>query len=101
MLYFEKLAEEKYSIIESNIKRMFKNIENIEIEYKYCGTFASTQDNLGVIGKNPDNDRLWYNLGYGANGILFAILGIMMLSELYEGKECKYPELFKVDRFDN
>lgn len=100
-IFNEKLAEEKYSILESNIKRMFKNIENIEIEYKYCRTFASTQDNLGFIGKDPDNDRLWYNLEYGADGILFAILGGMMLSELYEGKESKYLELFKVDRFDN
>ena len=26
---------------------MFKDIKDIEIEYKYCGAFASTKDNLG------------------------------------------------------
>ena len=30
---------------------MFKNIKDIEVDYKYCGTFASTLDNLGFIGE--------------------------------------------------
>ena len=40
-------------------------------------------------------------MGYGANGILFAILGGMMLSKLYHGEKDKDMRLFKVDRFDN
>ena len=72
----------------------------MEVEYKYCGAFASTQDNLGFLGKDPNNDKLWYCLGYGANGILFSILGGMMLSDLYKGKYDKDLDLFKVDRFD-
>ena len=97
----EKTAEEKYSILEAMIKNMFPKISNVAIEYKYCGTFASTADNLGFIGKDPDNPKLWYNLGYGANGILFAVLGGMMLSQLYLGKVDETLELFRIDRFDN
>lgn len=100
-IYNEKLAEEKYSIIESNIKNMFNKVKDINIEYKYCGAFTSTQDNLGFIGKDPDNKKLWYNLGYGANGILFAILGGLMLSKLYVGESPEDLELFRIDRFDN
>jgi glycine/D-amino acid oxidase-like deaminating enzyme len=74
---------------------------NIEIEYRYCGAFASTQDNLGFLGKDPSNEKLWYCLGYGANGILFAILGGMMLSKLYLGEEVQDLKLFDVGRFDN
>lgn len=95
----EKLSKEKYEIIENNIRRMFSNISDIEFEYEYCGAFSSTQDNLGFIGKDPKNPRLWFDLGYGANGILFAILGGMMLSELYKGIEDENLKLFKVDRF--
>ena len=80
---------------------MFKNIKDIEVDYKYCGTFASTLDNLGFIGEDTKHNNLWYNLGYGANGILFAILGGMMLSKLYHGEKDKDMRLFKVDRFDN
>ncbi|AIY81438.1 FAD dependent oxidoreductase family protein [Clostridium botulinum 202F] len=80
---------------------MFPNIKNIDIEYKYCGAFTSTQDNLGFIGKDPKNKKLWFNLGYGANGILFAILGGIMLNKLYLGEIDENLKLFRVDRFDN
>lgn len=95
----EKVSKEKYEIIESNIKRMFHHIPDIEFEYEYCGAFTSTQDNLGFIGKDPKNSRLWFDLGYGANGILFAVLGGMMLSKLYKGIEDENLRLFRIGRF--
>lgn len=100
-IFNEKVAEEKYKILEQKLKFMFPNIKDIEIDYKYCGAFESTQDNLGFIGEDKNHKNLWYCLGYGANGILFAILGGMMLSKLYKGEEDKDMNLFKVDRFDN
>ncbi|WP_394903365.1 NAD(P)/FAD-dependent oxidoreductase [Clostridium butyricum] len=100
-IFNEKLANEKYDLLESKLKSMFKDIKNIEIEFKYCGAFASTPDNLGFVGPDKKHNNLWYLLGYGANGILFAILGAIMLSQLYSGKENKDMKLFKVDRFDN
>jgi len=100
-IFNEKAAKDKYAILEQRLKAMFKNIKDIEVEYKYCGAFASTKDNLGFLGPDPDNNKLWFCLGYGANGILFAILGGMMLSDLYLGIENEDLRLFKVDRFDN
>ena len=100
-IFDENLANKKYDILENRLKSMFSNIKDIEIDYKYCGTFASTLDNLGFIGEDTKHNNLWYNLGYGANGILFAILGGMMLSKLYHGEIDKDMKLFKVDRFDN
>lgn len=96
----EKVAKEKYIILKQKIQSMFPKIEHIETEYEYCGAFISTQDNLGFIGPDPKQQNLWYCLGYGANGILFAILGAMMLKELYQRKEDHDMMLFKVDRFD-
>lgn len=95
-----KIAMEKYDILEQRVKNMFNKIDGIEIEYKYCGTFDSTKDNLGFIGKDPKNDKLWYGLGYGANGILFAILGGMMLPKLYRGEVSDYLKYFNICRFD-
>ncbi|KFX54185.1 FAD-binding oxidoreductase [Clostridium botulinum] len=100
-IYNKKQVSEKYSILEQRLKSMFPNIKNIDIEYKYCGAFTSTQDNLGFIGKDPKNKKLWFNLGYGANGILFAILGGIMLNKLYLGEIDENLKLFRVDRFDN
>ena len=95
----EKLCVKSYDKLEQKLKDMFQNL-NIDIEYRYCGAFASTPDNLGFIGKDPKNSKLWYCLGYGANGILFAILGGMMLSKLYLGEVDKNLNLFRVNRFD-
>lgn len=97
----EKKAEEKYEILKGMIKSNFPNIEDLDIEYKYCGCFTSTADNLGFLGKDPDNPKLWYNLGYGANGILFSVLGALMLPDLYMGNFNEDLKLFRVDRFDN
>lgn len=95
----EELCNKQYDKLEQRLKNLFPNL-NIEIEYKYCGAFASTQDNLGFLGKDPNNQKLWYCLGYGANGILFAILGGIMLSKLYLGEAHEDLKLFKVNRFD-
>ena len=97
----EKVAQEKYEILINRLKSMFPNIGPIEGEYEYCGGFISSQDNLGFIGEDPNHKNLWYCLGYGANGILFAILGGMMLSKLYKGEVDENMRLFKVDRSDN
>jgi glycine/D-amino acid oxidase-like deaminating enzyme len=99
-IFDEKLANEKYDILECRLKSMFKYIDNIEIDFKYSGTFASTPDNLGFVGPDNKHKNLWYLLGYGANGILFAILGAMMLTQLYSGEPNKDMNLFKIDRFD-
>ncbi|MGL5378328.1 NAD(P)/FAD-dependent oxidoreductase [Clostridium sp.] len=96
----EEKAKEKYEILETKLKSMLPNTRDIEIEYKYCGCFASTKDNLGFIGPDKRNNNLLYCLGYGANGILFAIIGAKILVDLYKGKENSDLELFKVDRFD-
>ncbi|MGL4799346.1 MAG: NAD(P)/FAD-dependent oxidoreductase [Cellulosilyticaceae bacterium] len=96
----EQEAEVRYERLKARVQEMFPKIGPIEIDYKYCGAFAATQDNLGFIGPDPEHKHLWYCLGYGANGILFAILGGMMLSKLYSGEEDPYMNLFRVNRFD-
>lgn len=94
----EILAYEKYELLEKKLKEMFKDVHDIKVEYKYCGAFDSTRDNLGFIGRSQDQIDLWYCLGYGANGILFGILGGMMLSQLYHGEEDEDMKLFSPDR---
>ncbi|MEJ8553785.1 NAD(P)/FAD-dependent oxidoreductase [Tepidibacter sp. Z1-5] len=97
----EDIACAKYSILEQRLKSMFKYIDDIEVEYKYCGCFETTKDNLGYIGPDKKHENLWYCLGYGANGILFAILGGIMLSKLYYNEKDQDMRLFQINRFDN
>jgi glycine/D-amino acid oxidase-like deaminating enzyme len=99
-IFNEQLCNKSYDKLEQRLKNMFPDL-NIDVEYRYCGAFASTQDNLGFLGKDPNNSKLWYGLGYGANGILYAVLGGMMLSKLYLGEEVEDLKLFDVGRFDS
>lgn len=99
-IFKEEVVKEKYAILEARMKAMFPKIPDIEIEYKYCGCFTSTPDNLGFVGGDPVHKQLWYCLGYGANGILFDMLGAKMLTKLYQGEEDPRMRLFRVDRFD-
>lgn len=94
----EEICNKSYAKLEQRLKNLFPKLK-MEIEYRYCGAFASTDDNLGFLGKDPKNPKLWYCLGYGANGILFAVLGGMMLSKLYLGEVDDDLKLFQVDRF--
>jgi len=96
----KKLINKKYDMLEQHLKNMFKD-KNIDIEYKYCGAFISTNDDLGFIGADKKHKNLWYCLGYGANGLLYAMLGGMMLSKLYKGQKDDNLKLFRPDRFDN
>ena len=95
----QEVYEQSYKKLEQRLKGLFSDL-SFDIEYKYCGAFASTPDNLGFLGKDPKNPKLWYCLGYGANGILFAILGGLMLSKLYLGKLDNDLGLFNVNRFE-
>ncbi|MGL4345607.1 MAG: NAD(P)/FAD-dependent oxidoreductase [Cellulosilyticaceae bacterium] len=100
-IFDQDRAHKKYDLLLARLKNMFPDISELETEYTYCGAFASTQDNLGFIGVDPKHRHQWYCLGYGANGILFAILGGMMLSKLYQGELDPDLELFRIDRFDH
>lgn len=95
----DELCSKSYQKLQQLLGNLFKNNQP-EIEYKYCGAFATTTDNLGFIGPDTDHNNLWYCLGYGANGILFAVLGGHYLSKLYLGEHDPDSNLFKTDRFD-
>lgn len=99
-IFNEKVAEEKYEILEARMKAMFPKIPDIEIAYRYCGCFTSTPDNLGFVGADLEHKQLLYCLGYGANGILFDVAGAKMLVKLYKGEKDPRMRLFRINRFD-
>lgn len=94
-----KIAEKKYSILTNRLKTMLPSIKNdFDIDFKLCGEFISTNDNLGYIGRDKAHKNLYYCLGYGANGIIFSILGGQYLVKLLNGEEDKDMEIFNPNR---
>ena len=66
----------------------FLKIENGDdlIEYKFCGYFGWTDNNLGLIGKSKE-DGIYYLISCGANGIINAFAGTEILLDLFENRD--------------
>lgn len=56
-------------------------------EMAWCGTFSSTDDGLPFIGPWKEGDRVFYDLGYGGNGITFSVIGAKMISRTLSGHQ--------------
>ncbi|WP_425447037.1 NAD(P)/FAD-dependent oxidoreductase [Dethiothermospora halolimnae] len=94
----DPLSIEKYNILEERLKGMFSDIKDISIEYKFSGIFGETYDGLPYIGEYKKMPNCYFCLGYGANGILYAILGGQLLRDMYLGNPSKDLDLFKFGR---
>lgn len=95
----EEDAKKKYQLLDEYLLNLFPDLKDkYTIDYKFCGAFSSTKNNLGIIGTCEDNDKLFYMLGYGANGILYSFLGGEMLIDYLNGAKSKYQYLFSPDR---
>jgi hypothetical protein len=92
-------AEEKYKLLENYLLTLFPNLKNTyTLDYKFCGAFGTTLNNLSVIGPCGVHPNLWFMLGYGANGIINSVFGAQMLRDLYFNKEHPYLYLFSSSR---
>lgn len=91
-------ANKKYLSLLKNLKKMFHCFEDkIEIEYSFCGLFASTTNNLGIIGKSG-RDNIYYFLSCGANGIINTFCGVDILLDLFSGKSNEFEKYFSPQR---
>ena len=66
---------------------MFPELKNASFEYKFCGLFSSTTNNLSIVGTLEEDESIFYNLGYGANGILYSIYGAQNIVKLLKNEE--------------
>ena len=92
-----KVADKKYAALAEFAQSLFPSIEHFEIEKKFCGAFSATGDNLSVAGQSR-RDGFFYNLGYGANGIVYSFLGAQIILEQLYGKSSPLHRFFSPDR---
>ena len=94
----EKTANKKYGKLQKDLFEMFPKIKNCKIEYKFCGTFGTTKNNMGLIGKSDFDDDVLLFVSCGANGIINAMIGVEVLEDLLQNKQNKYSGLFSPKR---
>lgn len=96
--YDENKNNNAYNTLESNLKKLFPDIDGYNIDYKFNGIFADTKDSLPYIGEHPDFKDHYFCLSYGSNGILYAIIGAQLIERLYNKEYSPDLELFKFRR---
>lgn len=95
----DKVASKKYKMLREFAIELFPNLKDIDFEYEFCGIFATTSNNLSIIGEDSKVENLYYNLGYGANGIIYSIYGAQNLVRLIKKqKTSKSLPLFSMTR---
>jgi glycine/D-amino acid oxidase-like deaminating enzyme len=67
-------------------------------EFAWAGTFAETRDGLPRIGCPAGMPDIWFALGYGGNGITFAVLAADIIREAFTGGVHEDAELFAFDQ---
>jgi glycine/D-amino acid oxidase-like deaminating enzyme len=72
-----KFSKEKGDIIDDFVKKTIKREEKKDMEYKFQwhGIMCYTPTNMRVIGAEPKNEILMYNLGCNGVGIMTSIYG--------------------------
>lgn len=70
----------------------------LNAEYRWSGTFAESIDGLPFIGVHPLWKNIVFALGYGGNGITFAMVAAQIIRDLVGEKACPCADIFRVDR---
>ncbi len=84
-----KFSKEKGEEIDEFVKKTLRTEEKKEMEYKFQwhGIMCYTPTNMRVIGPEPKNKTLIYNLGCNGVGILPSIFGAWKIAQMTNGEE--------------
>jgi glycine/D-amino acid oxidase-like deaminating enzyme len=79
-------------------ERLLPGLDGLEIQFGWEGLFATTPDGLPYIGPHRRYPRHQFALGYGGNGMTFAVLAARLLLERWFGARSMDQELFAFSR---
>lgn len=71
---------------------------NLDIEFRWSGTFDTTSDGLPLIGPVPGARGVYAAYGYGGNGITFSFLAAQLIGDLLAGSASPLLTDFALDR---
>lgn len=67
--------------------------EEPSLDYFWRGIMGYTKNGLRIVGKDPENPHLWYNLGCNGIGFLPGLAGGKRIADLMNGRISK-PSIF-------
>lgn len=94
----DALVSAKGATLLRKVRRLFPRI-TMEPAYTWAGTFGETADGLPYIGtESRRDDRVFYTLGYGGNGIPFSAIAAELATAHVLGRSHRYRHTFAFDR---
>ncbi|MEY8707565.1 FAD-dependent oxidoreductase [Bacteroides faecichinchillae] len=95
----DSLLRNKTHILEKKFRKLLPNIP-FKTEMAWCGTFSTTKDGLPFIGNWPDKKRIFFDLGYGGNGITFSMIGAQIICHMLQGIKDERSSVFGYKRIE-
>ena len=95
----DSLLRKKTRILERKVRKLFPDLP-FETEMVWCGTFSTTKDGLPFIGNWPDKERMFFDLGYGGNGITFSMIGSQIICRQLQGMKDERSGIFGYERIE-
>ena len=65
-----------------------------QIEHRWAGIFGSTADRLPLVGRLPDDDRVWVSVGYSGHGNVMGLACGELVANAIFGAPAPELELF-------
>ena len=93
----EAATFEKSARLIKSLKSLWPAAET-EIDYRWSGTFDTTDDGLPLIGNVPGFRNICAAYGYGGNGITFSFLAAELLARRIAGGASPLFDTFAIDR---
>jgi glycine/D-amino acid oxidase-like deaminating enzyme/nitrite reductase/ring-hydroxylating ferredoxin subunit len=93
----EKIAEEeRYKALIDWTKKHFPMAE--DIVYQWSGQVMEPVDYMAFIGKNPGDDNVFIITGDSGNGMTHGTIGGIVVSDLIQGIDNKWTDLYSPKR---
>ena len=93
----DRLIPQKARVLAQKLATLWP-AANVEIEFRWSGTFDTTSDGLPLIGLVPGAKNMYAAYGYGGNGITFSFLAAQLIGDLIAGSTSPLLSDFALDR---
>ena len=93
----DRLIPEKSRVLARKLAALWP-VADVDIEFRWSGTFDTTRDGLPLIGPVPNAKGIYAAYGYGGNGITFSFLAAQLIGDLIAGSSSRLLHDFALDR---
>jgi len=93
----DRLIPEKSRLLTQKLAALWPRAQ-LDIEFRWAGTFDTTSDGLPLIGPVPGAPGIYAAYGYGGNGITFSYLAAQLIGDLIAGSRSPLLDDFALDR---